>query len=182
MTRSRSSSITQRRSPAALIVALVVLAMTLGSSSMASAGGWAVASLDPAPAMEAGQQVTVGFTILQHGVTPVDLLNDASNVVGIEIREADGSVQFFPATGDGTVGHYLSTVQLPAAGSYEWSVRMGWFGPQSLGTLEVGRHSTTSNTVWPTARLLMLALTIGLAAVAMVDVLTTRRRSRLALP
>ena len=139
-----------------------------------------MASLDAVPVANAGQRATVGFTILQHGVTPVDLLGDPANEVGIEIRQADGTVQFFPASGDGAVGHYVTTLEFPAAGSYAWSVRMGWFGPQELGTLVVHNATGDTSTGWPAARTVMLTLTIVLAGIGIVDLVRTRRPAGLA--
>jgi hypothetical protein len=155
--------------------------MLFASASTTDAGGWAVASLDSVPTMRAGQKVTVGFTILQHGVTPVDLVDDPSNRVGIEIRDTRGLDHFYPAVGDGTVGHYLAAVEAPASGTYQWSLRMGWFGPQELGTLHVDQGATTSSGSWPTARLVALTSSAVLAAVAIADLLASRRRHRLAL-
>lgn len=187
MTHSRPRPHRSNRSFRPLVVALLALGILVGDSSIASAGGWAVGSLDAVPVATAGERATVGFTILQHGVTPVDLLGDPSNEVGIEISGADGSAEFFPAVSEGTVGRYVATVEFPAAGTYEWSIRMGWFGPQPLGTLEVAdasgaTASGTPDSAWPTARLATLALTIGLAALAIADFLVTRRRARLAMP
>ena len=182
MTHSRPRPHRSNRSFRPLVVALLALGILVGDSSIASAGGWAVGSLDAVPVAMAGERATVGFTILQHGVTPVDLLGDPANEVGIEIGRADGSAEFFPAVGEGTVGRYVATVEFPAAGTYVWSIRMGWFGPQPLGTLEVRVASGRPDSVWPTARLATLALTIGLAALAIADFLVTRRRARLAMP
>ena len=164
------------------MVAAASLFMLLGNAATTNAGGWAVASLDGVPAMESGHEVTVGFTILQHGVTPVDLLDGSSNEVGIEIRNTSGFAKFYPAVSDGAVGHYLVTIKAPASGTYEWSVRMGWFEPQVLGTLQVGHDSAaTSGDWWPTARLMTLSLSVVLAAVAIADLFASRRRRRLAV-
>ena len=81
------------------VVPLVTLGL-FGFGRAASAGGWAVGSLDAVPAATAGQTSAVGFTVLQHGVTPADLSED----VGIEIVNADGTALFFPATNDGVPG------------------------------------------------------------------------------
>ena len=78
----------------ALIGLLVAAGLVLGFGSAASAGGWAVTTLDEVPVPTSGEAVTVGFTILQHGVTPADL----DEGVGIEITGADGTVEVFPAT------------------------------------------------------------------------------------
>lgn len=166
------------RLAAAVVAAFVVL---VGAGASASAGGWAVGSLDAIPEATAGETVQVGFTILQHGVTPADLDAD----VGIEITNADGTIGFFAAEQDAIVGHYTASVTLPTTpGEYAWNIRMGWFGPHDLGTLPVSSASDPTNSttaMWSRARWIVLALTAVLAVVAISDVAVTRRHTR-ALP
>ena len=152
--------------------ALAVAAFT-GIGGPASAGGWAVASLDSIPAAEPGATAEVSFMILQHGITPADL----DDGVGIEIRDHDGDSSFFPAVSDGRAGHYVAAVTFPdAAGSYEWQVQMGWFGPHDLGTLDVQSAETTPLGVWSTIRWLTLAASLLLAGIAVTDKVFSRRR------
>ena len=157
------------------IVAAATLAVAAlaGFSSPASAGGWAIASLDSIPAAEPGATTEVSFTILQHGITPADL----DEGVGIEIRDHDGASSFFPAVSDGTVGHYVATVTFPeTAGTYEWQVQMGWFGPYELGTLDIRSAETASAGAWATIRWLTLAGAVLLAGIAAADMVLSRRR------
>ena len=71
------------RSIRALALALGLLAAL---APPALAGGWAVTTLDGAPAVfRAGQSQTVGFTIRQHGVTPV-----RAEQLGGEVAVGDG--------------------------------------------------------------------------------------------
>ncbi len=161
------------------IVAAAALAVAAfaGFSSPASAGGWAIASLDSIPAAEPGATTEVSFTILQHGTTPADL----DEGVGIEIRDHDGASSFFPAVSDGTVGHYTATVTFPeTAGTYEWQVQMGWFGPYELGDFDVRAAETASAGPWATIRWLTLAGAVLLAGIAAADMVLSRRR-RLAI-
>lgn len=121
-------------------IAAVAATAAFALPSPAAAGGWAVTSLDPiATAPVAGEDVAVGFTIRQHGRTPV-VVDD----VAIVVTDAAGERTRFAAVPDGPVGHYLATIQLPAAGTYEWSVEQGWFGPQDLGTLDVAGAATAA--------------------------------------
>ena len=153
--------------------AALTIAAFAGFGSPASAGGWAVASLDSIPAAEPGATTEVSFTILQHGITPADLDED----VGIEIREHGGGSSFFPAVSDGTAGHYVATVTFPeTAGTYEWQVQMGWFGPHELGTLDVQSAETAPLGVWSTMRWLTLAGSLLLAGIAVADTVFSRRR------
>lgn len=174
---------TARTSPhptSRLVRIVAAAALTLGvlggPSGSASAGGWAVATLDATPVAEPGASTEVSFSILQHGVRPVDI----ESGVGIDIVQDDGTTAFFPAAGDGVLGHYVATVTFPdTAGTYRWSVRMGTFGPYDLGPLDV-REPASGGSAWPTARWLALGATMALAGVAIVDLAVARRR-RLAL-
>ena len=148
---------------------LTVLAVVLGLSWPAQAGGWAVTTLDPLPAAQPGEPMSVGFTIRQHGVTPVDLTD-----VAIVVYSADGAPLTFPARSDGTLGHYVADVTVPA-GTHRWEVVQGSFGPQDLGPLVVGGSTTAaappagSEPRWPQpVRFGLLALTAASAAVFVV--------------
>lgn len=155
----------------------VIVAAFAGFGSHASAGGWAVASLDSMPAAEPGATTEVSFTILQHGITPAEL----DEGVGIEIRDHDGGNAFFPAVSDRIAGHYVATVTFPeTAGTYEWHVQMGWFGPYDLGTLDVRAAANASVWAWATIRWLMVAGAVLLAGMAVADMVVSRRR-RLAI-
>ena len=157
-----------------LAVALVVAVVAwFGLGASATAGGWAVASLDSVPVAEPGQTVAVGFTILQHGVTPVALDED----VGIELSLDDGTSDYFPATADGEVGHYVAEVRFPeAAGEYDWSVRMGWFGPYELGSIEVTAGGPEGASIWSAGRWVLVATAVGLGAIAVSPLLARRPR------
>jgi hypothetical protein len=159
----------------ALVGLLVATGLVLGFGTAASAGGWAVTTLDEVPVPASGEAVTVGFTILQHGVTPANL----DEGVAIEITGADGTVEVFPATND-RPGHYVASVVFPAAGEYRWAVQQGWFGEQELGSLSVGGpSSTTTGYRFPTVvRYGLPVLAIGLAGLAIADVLAGVRRRR----
>jgi hypothetical protein len=156
-----------------LAVALVVgVVVWCGLGASATAGGWAVASLDSVPTAEPGRTVQVGFTVLQHGVTPVALDED----VGIELT-LDGTSEYFPATADGAVGHYVAEVTFPAAaGEYDWSVQMGWFGPYELGSIEVTAGDPEGASIWAVGRWVLLATAVGLGAIAVSPLLARRPR------
>jgi hypothetical protein len=162
-----------------LSIATAIGVALIGPSGSASAGGWAVASLDSLPTVTAGEAARIGFTILQHGVRPAELTDG----VGVEIVREDGSVASFPARGDGVAGHYVATVTFPtAADTYQWSIRMGWFGEHDLGTLTVGAATDEpKSSPWHSARWVMLAATVALGAMVLVDLAFGRRRQTSAL-
>lgn len=182
------------RIPLALAAAVLGLAVLLASP--ASAGGWALSTLDAVPEPVAGQDVEVGFTVRQHGRTPVDL-DDA----GITIRDASGAETFFAARHEGPTGHHVATVRFPAEGAFTWQVDQGWFGPQDLGTIDVlspgGVPAPAPVADAPAAvdeapqpvtvrsesaesplavRLLLPAIAAGAVALAAADLVATRRR------
>ena len=95
--------------------------LSLILAATAFAGGWAKAVMDTPPNDPAGpnEPVTLGFTLLQHGETPVDwgsaqivLTNDQS---GQEIVAT--------ATPNGPIGHWTADVTFPAEGSWSYQVR-----------------------------------------------------------
>ncbi len=157
-----------------LIVTLFVVVGGFGAT--ASAGGWAVSTLDATPSPVPGQAIDVGFTIRQHGVTPIDL----DEGVGIQVTAADGTVQQFPAVLQGATGHYVASVVFPVVGDYTWSVQQGWFAPQELGTLTVGPAPGAGGDYrFPAVlRYGLPALAVVLVALALADVIVNRRRRR----
>lgn len=159
---------------------LVVGAAALGSlgfASGASAGGWALTTLDAVPTPVPGQPTDIGFTIRQHGVTPVDLTEGVELVV----TARDGTTTVFPAAGDGPVGHYVATIVVPEAGSYRWLVRQGWFGEQPLGVFVTsdGDAASAGGAGWQAPDPLVPSLVVVaalLAGFAVVDFLRGRKR------
>ena len=129
--------------------AAVALLSIIGPAHVA-AGGWAITSLDPFEQPVAGQPITIGFTILQHGVTPVDVEG-----AGIRVLQKGTTGEFFPAVhdGDGRVGHYTARVVFPRDGTFTWLVEQGFFGPQELGQITINASSTTpaarATSRWP---------------------------------
>ena len=136
------------------------------------AGGWAVTTLDTMAAPAPGAPVDVGFTIRQHGVTPVVVAG-----VRLMVTDASGATEAVAARPEGTTGHYVATVTFPAAGSYRWSVVQGWFGPQDLGTIDVQPLAAPADPGverWPLAW--RVALPIVAVILALAAIIDRRRR------
>lgn len=114
-------------------VALVLLT-ALATSTVASAGGWAITTLDEVPSeVTARATYAVGFTVLQHGSRPADGLQ-----TGITIRSTrSGQSLDFPAQADGRPGHYVAEVRFPTSGEWAWEVHLGYFPMQELGAVRV---------------------------------------------
>jgi hypothetical protein len=129
--------------------AVVGLLSIIGPAHVA-AGGWAITSLDPFEQPVAGQPITIGFTILQHGVTPVKVEG-----AGIRVFQEGTTGEFFPAVhdGDGRVGHYSARIVFPREGTFTWLVEQGFFGPQELGQITIKASSATpaagTGSRWP---------------------------------
>ena len=108
---------------------LVLLAMSALSVVPAWGGGWAVVTLDELPtSVHAGEPLAVGFTVRQHGRTPLSGLDPTILATHVETGER---VQV-QATDDGAVGHYAATLMLPSAGAWDWSIRAFGDVPQPM--------------------------------------------------
>jgi hypothetical protein len=159
-----------------MAAAAAVALISVGAQPVA-AGGWAISTLDTVPSPSAGETVEVGFTILQHGRTPVVV----EGGVGIEVSGPDGA-EFFPAVADTQIGHYTASVTFPDAGSVTWLVRQGGFGDYDLGAIDVRSAVSSPASVsdgpspW---RYPLLLGAISAAALALADFARSRRRPQL---
>lgn len=167
-------------------VAALVLVLSAFAPSLAHAGGWAVASLDPLPPIEAGQEADVGFRLLQHGRTPVIATDWEGATIGLGVR-AGGKEWFAPATMEGAAGHYVATVDVPdGAGTIAFDVQMhNGLQVDEIWT-DVPVQSTAAATGsaagerWlPTWTIPLFALAaVACAAMVVIDITGSRRRRR----
>lgn len=116
--------------------------------SLALAGGWATTTLDTVPdQVRAGETYRIGYTILQHGVSPF-----ASRATAVRIRSSEtGADQIFPAQHDGPAGHYVAHVRFPTAGAWTWEITHE-FGGQKLAPVTVAAADGTTVTAVDGAR------------------------------
>jgi len=113
-----------------LMGALTAALVTLGLTSSASAGGWAITTLDSLPrTMQAGETYHVGYTIRQHGVQPFEGAKPALRI------SRGATVLTFPGRPDGAPGHYVSEVTFPEAGEWTWAALQTPFAEQPLGAM-----------------------------------------------
>ena len=93
--------------------------MTCATVIPVFAGGWAVITLDELPSgVVAGEPLTVGFTVLQHGRTPMTDLEPT-----VTARLSDGKpITFFAAPGE-KPGYYTATLTFPEEGNWDWSIQ-----------------------------------------------------------
>jgi hypothetical protein len=119
-----------------LVLGLAAGALFLMSAaSAASAGGWAVTTFDSLPPeFRAGETYQLGYTIRQHGQTPVNV--DRTEIV-IWRGDAQADRQVFDGMRQGDVGHYVARVTFPASGEWSWEVQQGPFPAQPLGKLQI---------------------------------------------
>lgn len=112
----------------------LVIVLLLLSTFRVQAGGWTVVTIDELPQhWQAGQTTTLGFTVRQHGVTPVNLAP-----VRLQARAvAGGETLSFTATQQGETGHYQVDIALPTAGEWQWEIQPGGFPPVALAPLRV---------------------------------------------
>lgn len=160
-----------RRLALALMAGLTIAAL---AASAAVAGGWATTEFDePLPVFTDGGTWLVGFTVLQHGVTPA-----AVEGAGLRFTDDEGHVLLFEAVPRGAEGHYVASVARLAAGSWALEVEQGskidgrngaptslHFAPFSVGTIQVAHDPTAviaaeQTTIWPAAAVLVVVAVI----------------------
>lgn len=144
------------------------------------AGGWAVITLDEIPTgVVAGEPLTIGFTVLQHGKTPMEGLDPT-----ITATSSNSESFMVHAKPEGETGHYTATLTFPAEGNWTWSIR-AFSMEQVMPALSVAAPSATSANQQPVAVaapisavliVRVLALVIGLAGL----VVAYQRKSRMA--
>jgi hypothetical protein len=157
-----------------IALALGCAALLLVMASPASAGGFAVTTLDSVPApLVAGQTYHIGFMLRQHGITPVRDATPSIVIRSGRLRQA------FPAKADGVAGHYMASVTFPSDGEWTWSVDQSPFpAPQELGAVTVAAPSATSTpVVKPPAEFAMLGV-FGVGGVGLALSVGLSRSSR----
>ena len=83
------------------------------------AGGWAVITLDELPTdVVAGEELTIGFTVCQHGIRPMDGLDPS-----VTARLPTGEEFVVAAEADDKPGHYTARLTFPQEGKWEWSIQ-----------------------------------------------------------
>lgn len=114
-------------------------AAALALATPALAGGWAVVTLDELPGdVRAGQSLSLGFTVRQHGQTLVDVHAWEGDMPFLSATNLDTRDQLHAdARKEGPIGHYVVDVTFPSDGRWEWSITPGPFEATRLGTLEV---------------------------------------------
>jgi len=147
----------------------------------AFAGGWAVITLDQLPTgVVAGEPLTIGFTVLQHGKTPMDGLDPT-----ITATSSKSESFVVHAKPEGETGHYVATLTFPVEGNWNWSIQ-AFSMEQAMPALSVTAPIAATVSQQPVAAtapisavwiVRILALVIGLAGL----VVAYQHKSRLAV-
>ena len=158
------------------------LLLSLVFSIPVFAGGWAVITLDELPTgVVAGEPFTIGFTVLQHGRTP---MIDLEPTVTAGLSSDEKLVVY--AEPEGKPGHYMATLTFPTEGEWEWSIQafsmdqpmplLTVSAPGAVSASQPVKTEPARTSISPLLILRTLALGIGLIGL----VAAFRRRSRLA--
>ena len=161
-----------------ILTTSMLLAGMLFLTAPVLAGGWAVITLDELPGkIAAGGPLEIGFTVRQHGVTPMDGLTPTVTA------SRSGATVSGQATARGETGHYVATLTLPEAGEWEWSIQ-AFTVNQPMPPLSVSEASVASQNRSQTslpAVLPVLAGILGLASLAAGLLVVLRRKARWAI-
>ncbi|MCI0393870.1 MAG: hypothetical protein L0332_07755 [Chloroflexi bacterium] len=105
-----------------------IVVLLLLAAVPALAGGWAVTTLDSLPPGEvkAGETMSLGFTVRQHGQTPVhfvDFMNHQPVApVLLATNKETGETLRVEARPAEEVGRFTVDVTFPSAGVWDWSI------------------------------------------------------------
>ena len=164
------------------LIGIVGALLLIGGTSFA--GGWAVITLDELPSgLVAGEPIMIGFTVLQHGRTPMPGLDPTITAT----LSNDEKLTFF-AEPEGEPGHYAATLTFPKDGNWEWSIqaftmdlKMPALSVAAAGNASVNQPVARSEsqfaTVSPLLIVRVLAFAIGLVSL----VVAFRSKSRMAV-
>jgi hypothetical protein len=109
------------------------------AASTVQAGGWATVTLDSAPTnVRAGQIVSIGFMVRQHGVTPIDSFGSEPLKPYLVARhKASGTPIRVDAKKAGPIGHFVVEVTFFKDGAWEWEITPPPFTGTKFATLTV---------------------------------------------
>jgi mono/diheme cytochrome c family protein len=153
-------------------VCFLVIVMTALSLVPAWGGGWAVVTLDELPAnVQANEPFMIGFTVRQHGRTPLAGLEPS-----VVVTHAAGNDRVIvPAKDEGPVGHYTARITLPSAGEWTWGIdAFGALNPMPSLVVAASPQEGTLPAAPPTA-------VVGASGIAALLGLTLLSRRRLAI-
>lgn len=107
------------------LIVMVAVAAALGwLTPAARAGGWANVTLDSLPSdVRAGQALTIGFMVRQHGQTPVSKIGDMTLTPYLLAVHTESKDEIRAnARQSGAVGHFEVAVTFPKAGAWTFKI------------------------------------------------------------
>jgi cytochrome c551/c552 len=108
----------------AIFVTLILISALAVLVFPTFAGGWAVVTLDRLPdQVVAGESISVGFVVRQHGVSPLGGLRPTVTLQ----KEGDMLSTVIDASQQGQEGHYTAALTFPSAGVWNWSVQSDFY-------------------------------------------------------
>jgi cytochrome c1 len=155
---------------------ILLAGLAIAAALPAFAGGWAVVTLDQLPAgVVAGEPVNIGFTVRQHGQTPISDLDPLPSITATSL--ASGEVVRAVAQADTGPGHYSAQFVLPTAGEWTWGIRAFGDQLQPMPTMNAAPAGPAARSVGlPPAVGALLAAGLGVVGI----LLALRRRIALA--
>ncbi|MGW8143930.1 MAG: c-type cytochrome [Anaerolineales bacterium] len=155
-------------------VVIIVGALVILCSGLASAGGWSAVKLESLPrTIAAGEPVTFAYTVLQHGNKPVSNLETkvyATHTESGESLAVNGQAMNYP-----DAGVYAAEVVFPLAGQWQWSIE-AFEGKHPMPPLEISSvgmvpASASSQPIWIVAATVLVA--------GGITIISWRRKARL---
>lgn len=158
----------------------LTLILSLALAIPVFAGGWAAVTLDELPTnVVAGEPLTIGFTVLQHGRTPTTGLTPTITFTLYKEKQV-----VFDAKEDGK-GHYSATVILPKEGEWNWSINA--FGMETpmpavsvTAPVMAAEKATTASNAPSPFLLLLRVLAFGAGLFGLMAVIRTKSRMAMA--
>lgn len=145
------------------------------------AGGWAVITLDKLPSeVMAGEPVSIGFTVRQHGRT---LMSGLTPTVTARLPGSSKAV-VVDSIAEGEVGHYTAQLTIPEPGAWDWSIQ-AFTMDQPMPPLTViattGRKDAQSPTSTAATSWMVLGV-LGFAGTLAGAIMAFRHKLQLAVP
>jgi hypothetical protein len=176
------------RRPLVLLAALLTSVATLSMSptrGAAAAGGWALASFDPLPALVAGEPADITFRVLQHGVHPIRPADWPHLDLRIVVHADGASTSFSAGAAGAGDGRFRAAIAVPTTESV--ALEVVWTGGLTLHQepieVPVSAPSSTGTTGPGWLPGALGAVGVAAAAVAALELLRGRpgHRQRVAM-
>ena len=159
---------------------LLIIVVLVAVAVPALAGGWVVITLDSLPGeIRAGETLSVGFMVRQHGQTPTNEVSPHLTAT----NSATGETVEAGATQSGETGHFTVEVVFPSEGQWEWSIAAAPFAHEGklapltvLPAVAANAEAASSPAALPVREMMRWSALVLLAAAAATAVVGLKRR------